>query len=50
VLLGHTALNIMETVYEASNVCITALLFGENCLRVNITKFIYVNMYIAYSE
>jgi len=38
----------METVYEASNVCITALLSGENCLHVNITKFIYVNMYIAY--
>ena len=50
VLLIHTTLHIMETVYEASNVCITALLFGENCLHMNIMKFIYVNMYIAYSE
>jgi len=24
--------------------------FGENCMHVNITKFMYVNMYIAYSE
>lgn len=50
VLLSHTTLHIMETVYEASNVCIIALLFGENCLHMNITKFIYVIIYIAYSE
>jgi hypothetical protein len=49
-LLSHTTLHIMETVYEASNVCITALLFGENCRHMNITQFIYVNMYIAYSK
>ena len=49
-LLSHTMLHITETVYEASNVCITSLSFGENCMHVNITNFIYVNMYIAYSE